>query len=257
MLDGDDGDDGTTTTTTTTLDVPSAALVPLSPFDPAWRPILHVSNQVVLYNPTSHALTIHSSHPHAPARPRRRPRMCPYCARPLPPGFARAREDGREFGIDMDMNMNMDMDMDMDMDDSDLDIDIDVGYDVDAFEDEVSRAPNYFQLLEVANETASRPGTPPPYRVGAARAASASSSSASSRSSSSAPRSLLDEHEGGDAEERRSGGWGAGGGLRPGSMAEGYFNAFFKEEARLGMGANGSVYLCQVCPFTNCLHFLL
>ncbi|ETW76102.1 hypothetical protein HETIRDRAFT_53797 [Heterobasidion irregulare TC 32-1] len=190
MLDDDDGT--TTTTTTTTPDVPSAALVPLSPFDPAWRPILHVSNQVVLYNPTSHALTIHSSHPHAPARPRRRPRICPYCARPLPPGFARAREDGREFGIDTDINMDMDM---------------------------VSRAPNYFQLLEVANETASRSGTPPPYRVEAARASSSSS------------RSLR--------------GWGAGGGLRPGSMAEGYFNAFFKEEARLGMGANGSVYLCQ------------
>jgi hypothetical protein len=29
-------------------------------------------------------------------------------------------------------------------------------------------------------------------------------------------------------------------------MAEGYFKAFFKEEYRLGMGANGSVYLCQV-----------
>jgi hypothetical protein len=30
-------------------------------------------------------------------------------------------------------------------------------------------------------------------------------------------------------------------------MAEGYFKAFFQEEYRLGMGANGSVYLCQVC----------
>lgn len=28
-------------------------------------------------------------------------------------------------------------------------------------------------------------------------------------------------------------------------MAEGYFKAFFQEEYRLGMGANGSVYLCQ------------
>jgi hypothetical protein len=32
----------------------------------------------------------------------------------------------------------------------------------------------------------------------------------------------------------------------PESMAEGYFKAFFQEEARLGMGANGSVFLCQV-----------
>lgn len=30
------------------------------------------------------------------------------------------------------------------------------------------------------------------------------------------------------------------------SIAQGYFSTFFKEEYRLGMGANGSVYLCQV-----------
>jgi hypothetical protein len=30
------------------------------------------------------------------------------------------------------------------------------------------------------------------------------------------------------------------------TMAEGYFKTFFQVECRLGMGANGSVYLCQV-----------
>lgn len=39
------------------------------------------------------------------------------------------------------------------------------------------------------------------------------------------------------------------------SMAEGYFKAFFREEYRLGMGANGSVFLCQVRLFVYC--FLL
>jgi hypothetical protein len=29
-------------------------------------------------------------------------------------------------------------------------------------------------------------------------------------------------------------------------MADGYFKAFFQEECRLGMGAYGSVFLCQV-----------
>ena len=29
-------------------------------------------------------------------------------------------------------------------------------------------------------------------------------------------------------------------------MAEGYFKTFFQEEFKLGMGANGSVFLCQV-----------
>lgn len=31
------------------------------------------------------------------------------------------------------------------------------------------------------------------------------------------------------------------------TMAQGYFSTFFKEECRLGMGANGTVFLCQVC----------
>ena len=37
-------------------------------------------------------------------------------------------------------------------------------------------------------------------------------------------------------------------------MAEGYFKAFFKEEYKLGMGANGSVFLCQV-RFITGIHF--
>lgn len=92
-------------------------------------------------------------------------------------------------------------------DDSSLDVD---------FEDiaSASRAPNYFQLLEIANETASRPGSPP----------------------------LEVEDETDDGPQANT--------LKPESMAEGYFKAFFREEARLGMGANGSVYLCQVRVFS-------
>ncbi|KAF8415475.1 hypothetical protein L210DRAFT_974623, partial [Boletus edulis BED1] len=41
---------------------PNQALVPaLAPLASEWRPILHASNQVVLYNPTLHALSIHKS----------------------------------------------------------------------------------------------------------------------------------------------------------------------------------------------------
>lgn len=50
--------------------------------------------------------------------------------------------------------------------------------------------------------------------------------------------------------------------LRANSFAQGYFESFFEEEYRLGMGANGSVYLCRVrlvfdlCSSTNVLrHF--
>jgi hypothetical protein len=41
-------------------------------------------------------------------------------------------------------------------------------------------------------------------------------------------------------------------------MAEGYFHTFFKEEMRLGMGAGGSVFLCQVCDlFTSLMPWLI
>ncbi|KAJ7207213.1 kinase-like protein [Mycena pura] len=143
---------------------PHGALVALVPSEPNWQTIFHVSNQVVLYNPTSHALSIrHSSH--FPPRIRR---PCPYCKQALPTDFRPDLED-------------------------------------DALDAEASfRASNYFHLLEIANETTSRPSTPP------------SSSEAQSR----------------DRFPREA-------------IAEGYFKAFFQEEYRLGMGASGTVFLCQ------------
>ncbi|KAK0203952.1 kinase-like domain-containing protein [Desarmillaria ectypa] len=139
----DDGDD-------------TAALVPP---DPTWQAIFHASNQVVLYNPTSHALAIRQS---SQSRPRS---SCPYCKRPLP----------SENQDDPDPEFH-------------------------------SRASNYFHLLSIANDTWSRPSTPPPPSIEADDGASAFSAEA---------------------------------------LANGYFKAFFTEESKLGMGANGSVYLCQ------------
>jgi hypothetical protein len=71
-----------------------------------------------------------------------------------------------------------------------------------------SRAPNYFHLLSLANEASSRPPTRPP------------------------------------SPERQS----RSNAFPTESIAQGYFSTFFREEHRLGMGANGSVYLCQVRP---------
>ena len=132
--------------------------------DPGWRTILQAQNQVVLYNPTSHALSIRPSvvrKDHLPDTS-----LCPYCNRPLP---------------------------------------------TDNFsgDDAQDRAANYFQLLEVSNEASSRPSTPPSIE--------------------------LTSPAGGSST------FGAE------TMAQGYFNAFFEEECRLGMGANGSVFLCQAC----------
>jgi hypothetical protein len=159
---------------------PNHAVVALVPADPDWQPIFQVSNQVVLYNPTSHALSIrHSSN--FPERPRP---PCPYCKRPLPPDF--------DPGSDMSEH----------------------GERLDSGPAPLSRASNYFQLLAIANETSSRPSTPPP---------------------------VVDGNRG-----RRNNAFPAE------AMAEGYFQAFFQEECRLGMGANGSVFLCQVGLLVSC-----
>jgi len=139
----------------------SGALVAVASTDPEWQPIFQASSQVVLYNPTSHALSIRSStHEHLP-----RSSLCPYCNRPLP---------------------------------------------VDSEEPNAqARVANYFQLLEVSNETYSRPSTPPSVA---------------------------------ETSEESTNGKGT---FASGSMAQGYFKTFFEEECRLGMGANGSVFLCQ------------
>jgi hypothetical protein len=132
--------------------------------DQGWRTILQAQNQVVLYNPTSHALSIRPSAVHKDHLPDTS--LCPYCNRPLPTD-------------------NLDS------------------------EDAQDRASNYFQLLEVSNEAFSRPSSPPGIE----------------------PKSPAGQGPTFAAE----------------TMAQGYFNAFFEEECRLGMGANGSVFLCQVC----------
>ncbi|KAK2465120.1 hypothetical protein APHAL10511_002928, partial [Amanita phalloides] len=136
----------------------------------AWQPILQASNQVVLYNSTSHALSVDLSAAKHPARRH----SCPYCKQALPADF---------------------------IDEEDWD------------PTHQARAPNYFHLLQLSNETSSRPASPPPVVGGPA---CPSGSRGNGRSTFTAE-----------------------------AMAEGYFKAFFQEEYKLGMGANGSVFLCQ------------
>lgn len=142
-----------------------------------WQPILHSSNQVVLYNPKSHALSISrfsSSHDLTV-----RNNACPYCRRTLPEGFEHFAEH------------------------SDFD-------EVDPMNH--TRKPDYFHLLATANENAS------------------------------VPPSLTAHEDNGLAELQSEGHSRA---FPPNTLAEGYFKRFFQEEYKLGMGANGSVYLCQ------------
>lgn len=167
--------------------VPDASQSALAPLDPEWRPILHASNQVVLYNPTSHALSIRQRRTSLPEntviKHTQDDGRCPYCHRAMP------AED----------TLDEDDEAELELRDSELE------------EHPRARVPNYFQLLQVANETASTPPTP-----------------ASTRGSDLPP----------EVETPQP--------FRADTMAEGYFRAFFQEECRLGMGANGSVYLCQV-----------
>ncbi|EDR06625.1 uncharacterized protein LACBIDRAFT_299595 [Laccaria bicolor S238N-H82] len=186
----------------------AVALVPVS--DPEWQPILHASNQVVLYNPTSHALTIsHSTNvttgfPSTSTAPVKASRdCCPYCKRVLPSAF-----DYDPFDDSGDRIHSHDEDEEEEGIES---LSSDPAY--------TSRVSDYFQLLEIANESSSRPSSPPgPTLLGA----SASSSTNNARQQQSGTSAFPAE-----------------------KMAEGYFKTFFQEEYRLGMGANGSVYLCQ------------
>ncbi len=140
-----------------------------------WQPILHSSNQVVLYNPKSHALTISQSSSSLPVHGK----PCPYCRRILPDDFEQDTTEGSGFD------------------------EADPTYQF--------REPDYFRLLAFANENAS--GLPP-----------------------------LTDHE----ERGRSAREETSRAFPPNTMAEGYFKRFFQEEYKLGMGANGTVYLCQV-----------
>ena len=171
------------------------SLFALTPLDPEWQPILHASNQVVLYNPTSHALSIRqhtiSSSPRTVVKGTFND-QCPYCHRTLP------REVPSE-----------DEDVELELTDSELE------------DHPRSRVPNYFQLLQVANESTSTPATPTRRSAPSKPLSRDPLPAASSSSMNGQPFSTK-------------------------SMAEGYFKAFFQEECRLGMGANGSVFLCQV-----------
>ena len=165
---------------------PIGALVALG--TDQWQPILHVSNQVVLYNPTSHAISIRT-HSRPPSPSLARHARCPYCHRSLTPNGGRRHHE--EDVLDSDVEE-------------------------EHIERVSSRAANYFQLLEIANES-SRPASP----------ASAGGTSSGSSAGPSA--------------------------FRADNMAEGYFKAFFQEVCRLGMGANGSVFLCQVRSNGRCV----
>lgn len=181
-----------------------------------WQPILHASNQVVLYNPTSHALTIRQSSQFLE-------RPCPYCKQKLPRGFRppprphHAVGTAPEFasaygGGDEDVGSEDEIASFSEMESI---------YNSDPTYH--SRASDYFQLLAIANEASSRPPTPP------------------LQQNQNQNGNIYEGHGAQQQpQQQRTQAFSAD------VMAEGYFKAFFQEEFKLGMGANGSVFLCQV-----------
>lgn len=193
---------------------PSRALMVLTPAptvygdDTEWQAILHSSNQVVLYNPRSHALSIsHSAN---------LPMLCPYCKQALPLGF-----DPGTLSAHSQLSAH-NYDRERGNTEEELEEQIESLSTDPAYH---SRASDYFQLLEMANDASSRPSTPP--LVGG--------NSSATRYQGSRSRSRSRSRTRGSTRA-----------FPANAMAEGYFNSFFQEEYKLGMGANGSVFLCQV-----------
>ena len=240
----------------------SATMIEYQEQEEQWQPILHASNQVVLYNPRSHALSITSASA-GPAVVVTRPgrdhdaevggRWCPYCKQRLPAGF-----EIYEIGGSMRMNSDDehvrggrgesqgDRDssrwgearwdhghggtFDDDNDDGDNEFEAlstDPAYH--------SRASDYFRLLAIANERStgiSSTSTPHgAYRVGTGSSNDEPSDSSVLGEGTSHGRNTATIPEDAFPADK---------------MAEGYFKTFFQEEYKLGMGANGSVFLCQV-----------
>jgi hypothetical protein len=210
-----------------------------------WQPILHASNQVVLYNPRSHALTITTA-PESPAifvLAQRRPGIarratgvqhCPYCKRILPGVFH--SEHGFSHSADVDdvdeqgtwepfIDQNSEEDQEFES------LSTDPAYH--------SRASNYFRLLEIANDASSQGTTS---RRSSVSPSPRESTPDDNRDSGSHAQRRRRDHGERRQEEYRS----EKGAFPAERMAEGYFETFFQEECKLGMGASGSVFLCQV-----------
>lgn len=147
--------------------------------------------------------------------------LCPYCKQELPVDF-----EGFRPHAESDSSAEMRWEESVGSSDEYEEVSSDPAYH--------SRASDYFRLLAIANETSSRrpSRSPSPYRVGGG-----GGGEGERHRSESIPRD-----QAGSAEENRS----TRGVFPAEKMAEGYFKTFFQEEYKLGMGANGTVYLCQV-----------
>ena len=217
----------------------------------------------MLYNPRSHALSITSASAGPAVAVTRRGRdhdteRCPYCKQRLPAGFemyefgrgandehvggggvGEENQDGQDSGR-WDEGRWEDHGG---YDDNERDGEFETLSTDPAYH---SRASDYFRLLAIANNErstgiSSSSSTPHgAYRVGT------SSSFVHASDEPSGSSRVLDSE--GTTRRRNSATMldDVNNVFPADKMAEGYFKTFFQEEYKLGMGANGSVFLCQV-----------
>ncbi|CAE6493195.1 unnamed protein product [Rhizoctonia solani] len=217
-----------------------------------WQPILRASDQIVLYNPASHAINIVPaslnavsafSLPFTSGANSNPSSVCPYCHRPM----ENATHDFAHNGPHHLYNMP-----------------------------QIEMSPQYFQVLQDVNGGAISEGMYNPHRPSAAaqesfaRFEDAPFEDSQSRRWSHVSINSDSDSDGPAGETRRtdslrslsgsslaSGDITASsgetveatepetGGTNTSKASSGYYATFFREETRLGMGANGSVFLCQ------------
>ncbi len=221
-----------------------------------WEAIGRTANALILYHPESHALIVQrdtqllttdvqpppshaslslarpsgspegevvfSRHTDIPEAPPDAIDLCPYCYQRLPPSFnpsashPNIQHSASAFAFDPSSFPPAEIHP------------IDEAAPPDPTT--LHRTPPYFRILAKAHDVASRPSTPPGDRI---RPLTPSEGGPSQRASPTERRHAMNDQQEQSTDKVKRG-------------ADGYYSRFFLEEKRLGMGAEGSVFLCQV-----------
>jgi hypothetical protein len=240
-----------------------------------WQPILRASDQIVLYNPASHAINIVPaslntvstlSLPFTNRRNANATGVCPYCRRPMderPHDFATGQGSPHVydmaqiemssdyFQVLQDVNGGVIVEELQDSDQSSVHTQESFARFEDAYVED-SRVPSRrWSRVSIDSDSGSgnsTGGTDPPESM---HSFSEPNNTPGSKSGTSLGRSTattrLAQPSAGFTAERPTVEEPENGTFNTAKSSSGYYSTFFREETRLGMGANGSVYLCQVC----------
>lgn len=241
-----------------------------------WQPILRASDQIVLYNPASHAINIvpaslntvsRLSLPFTNGHNARDTGVCPYCQRPMneaPRNFSPEERASNAFGVPQ---------IEMSPDYFQLLQDVNGGVVVeevpeggssfaraqgsfarfeDAYIDDGNTPSRRWSRVSIDSDSSSdMESTDPPESL---RSLSGTSIIRDTKSSTPVGQSITPPAYPSGLTARVATEEPENGRVHSPKPTSGYYSTFFREETRLGMGANGSVYLCQVCHLVLGLH---